>query len=144
MVMCTLEDVPEGRTIPKGRGSGLSANKRTVETYTNAFRTGDRQTILDCLTDDVVWRMPGVYRRVGKGAFESEIENEGFVGRPDISVSRLIEENNVVVAEGTVTHERVEGAALEGSFCDVFDMHDAKIRQLTSYLMLGSGDRESE
>jgi hypothetical protein len=36
---------------------------------------------------------------VGKDAFDKEIENDSFVGNPTITTSRMIEENDVVIAE---------------------------------------------
>ena len=81
------------------------------------------------------WEVPGAYVREGKDAFAGEIENEGFIGRPQISTVRLVEEDDVVVAEGTVVHARTEGEPLHLRFCDVFEMVGGKIRRLTSYLM---------
>jgi uncharacterized protein len=36
----------------------------------------------------------------GKPAFDRETENEAFIGLPQISVTRLTEENDIVIAEG--------------------------------------------
>lgn len=47
---------------------------------------------------------------------------------------RSTEENDIVVAEGTVRTKRKDGAILNLMFCDVFDMRDARIQRLTSYL----------
>ena len=113
----------------------MTANKQTVETYMDGFRQGDHAQILACLTDDVEWLIPGAFQARGKDEFDAQVENEGFVGRPDIRVSRLIEEAGVVVAEGTVRTETKDGAILDLVFCDVFEMHDTKIRRLVSYLM---------
>jgi ketosteroid isomerase-like protein len=110
-------------------------NKCTVERYMDAFRRSDRQEILSCLTDDVEWVLPGLFRIKGKEAFDREIENPAFVGSPVITVTRITEENNVVVAEGRVRAARRDGGSLHAVFCDVFEMRDAKIRRLVSYLM---------
>lgn len=101
----------------------------------DAFTRSDHADILSCLTDDVEWVIPGVFHVTGKVAFDKEIENDAFVGRPTIHVTRMTEEHDVVVAEGRVRAARSEGAPLNAVFCDVFDMRDAKIRRLTSYLM---------
>ncbi|HET9314185.1 MAG TPA: nuclear transport factor 2 family protein, partial [Vicinamibacteria bacterium] len=58
-----------------------------------------------------------------------------FVGHPAIAVSRLTEEDDVVVAEGSVRAPRQDGSVLNLVFCDVFDMRAGKIRRLVSYLM---------
>ena len=113
----------------------MSPNKATVERYLEGFNRGDHAQILSCLTEDVVWDLPGAFHLVGKEAFDKEIENPAFAGRPSITTSRMTEENDVVVAEGSVRTQRVDGRFLDLRFCDVFVMHDGKIRQLISYLM---------
>lgn len=113
----------------------MSENKATVEKYMDGFRKGDHELVLSCLTDDVVWDMPGFFHLTGKEAFDKEIENDAFVGRPAIAISRVIEENDVVVAEGAVRSQRRDGGMLNAVFCDVFVMRRGKITRLTSYLM---------
>ena len=113
----------------------MSQNKETVERYLDAFRISDHAGVLACLTDDVVWDIPGAVHLVGKEAFDTEIENPAFVGRPRITVTRLIEEQDVVVAEGSVRAHRVTGEELSAVFCDVFVMHNGRIKQLISYLV---------
>lgn len=113
----------------------MSRNKETVERYMEAFSRTDHAAILACLTDDVEWVMPGFFRLAGKSAFDAEIENDAFVGSPTIEVTRLVEEADVVVAEGTVRAARKDGGALDAVFCDVFEMRQAKIARLISYLM---------
>ena len=113
----------------------MSANKQTVERYMDGFRTGDHAAVLACLTDDVQWVIPGAFDIHGRDAFDRHIEDDAFVGRPQITVTRLTEEGDVVVAEGTVRTQRRDGPVLNLVFCDVFEMDDGRIRRLTSYLM---------
>ena len=112
-----------------------SDNKRTIETYMNGFRQSDHDQILSCLTDDVEWIIPGVFHKIGKQAFDNEIENEAFTGHPEIVVTRMTEEYDVVVAEGSVRTQRKTGDILHLAFCDVFEMRAGQIRRLISYLM---------
>ncbi len=114
---------------------GMSENQRTVECYMEAFGRLDHAAVLDCLTDDVEWLIPGAFHVRGKVAFDREIENDAFVGAPQIRVTRMIESPGVVVAEGSVRAARRDGGTLHVVFCDLFEMRDAKIRRLTSYLM---------
>ena len=113
----------------------MSPNKQTVQKYMDAFTRSDHEEILSCLTDDIEWVMPGAFHLTGKDAFDKEIENDAFVGSPAIRVTRMTEEHDVVVAEGSVRCARRDGGFLNAVFCDVFLMQDAKIRHLTSYLM---------
>jgi ketosteroid isomerase-like protein len=125
----------QARPVSRSLGIEKSANKSTVEKYMDAFRRSDHQEILSCLADDVEWVIPGAFHIKGKDAFDQEIESPAFVGRPAITVTRLTEDGNVVVAEGSVLSARKDGGQLHAVFCDVFEMRDAKIRRLISYLM---------
>jgi len=113
----------------------MSPNKQTVQRYMDAFARTDHAGVLACLTDDVEWVIPGFVHLHGKTEFDGEIENPAFVGSPDINVTRMTEEDGVVVAEGSVRSSRADGGALNAVFCDVFVMRDARIRHITSYLM---------
>ncbi|MBS3914785.1 MAG: nuclear transport factor 2 family protein [Bacteroidetes bacterium] len=111
------------------------SNKPIVQTYMEGFNEGDYDKILGCLTKEVVWIMPGHYRKNGIEEFRGEILNDAFVGRPIISIIQMVEEGNVVIAEGTVKCEFKAGGWLDAVFCDVFIFENSKIKQLTSYLM---------
>ena len=99
------------------------------------FQQGDRGAILSCLTDDVEWLIPAFFHVRGKDEFAKHIVDEGFAGKPEITVTRMTEEDDVVVAEGSVRAGRTDGSVMNLVFCDVFEMHGAKIRKLISYLV---------
>ena len=113
----------------------MTENKRTVERYMDGFRKSDHAQILSCLTEDVEWEMAAMFRLVGRAAFDKEIENPAFVGRPAITMSRMTEEHDIVVAEGAVLAQRKDGGVLNAVFCDVFAMEHGKIKRLTTYLV---------
>lgn len=117
----------------------MTTNKQTVRQYMEGFNKSDHAQILACLTNDIEWSMPGAFHLSGKAAFDKEIENDAFVGSPTIEVTRMTEENDVVIAEGTVRCARRGGGFLNAVFCDVFEMQDAKIKRLTTYLAEVSG-----
>ena len=113
----------------------MTDNKQTIQNYIEGFINSDHEKILSCLTEDVKWEVPGMFSINGKEAFDKEIENDNFEGSPAIQIIRLIEENDIVVAEGAVQSKMKGGGMLDALFCDVFHMENGKIRQLTSYLM---------
>jgi ketosteroid isomerase-like protein len=113
----------------------MTENKRTVAKYLDGFRESDHAKVLSCLTDDVEWVIPGAVHLAGKAAFDGEIENPAFVGSPAIEIERVVEEDDVVVAEGRVRARKADGGTLKAVFCDVFLMRRGLIRHLTSYLM---------
>lgn len=116
----------------------MTPNKRTIEKYMDGFRTSDHAQILSCLTEDVVWEMPGIFRHVGKKAFDGEIENDAFEGKPVIEVTRMTEENDVVVVEGTVQTKKKGGPVIPLVFCDVFEMREGKIKKLIGFIASAS------
>jgi ketosteroid isomerase-like protein len=113
----------------------MTENKKMVDRYMDGFRRTDHDQILSCLTDDVEWEIPGVFHARGKEEFDKQIEGDGFVGSPAITVTRLTEDDGVVVAEGSVRTQREDGTFVHVAFCDVFEMQGGKIRRLISYLM---------
>jgi ketosteroid isomerase-like protein len=115
--------------------NNMTNQKQTVEKYMDGFRSTDHAKILSCLTDDVIWEMPGFFYHEGKNAFDKEIENPNADGHPDISITRLVEEGNIVIAEGTVKAKMKDGNKLDAVFCDVFHFTNGKISKLTTYLM---------
>ncbi len=112
----------------------MTGNKKIVEIYMDGFNKSDHKQILSCLTDDIEWEMPGTFHLFGKESFDKEIENDAFIGSPAITITRMVEENNVVVAEGKVSARKRAGGGLNAVFCDVFDMENEKIKRLVSYL----------
>ena len=113
----------------------MTNQKQTVEKYMDGFRSTDHPKILSCLNDHVIWEMPGFFYHQGKEAFDKEIENPNADGHPDISITRLVEEGNIVIAEGTVKAKMKDGNKLDAVFCDVFHFTNGKISKLTTYLM---------
>jgi len=113
----------------------MSENKKVIEKYIDGFNKSDHKQILSCLTDDVEWILPGVFHLNWKEEFDREIENPAFEGRPDIIITRLVEENDVIIAEGTVCAKKKDAQYINLVFCDVFEMKDGLINKLISYLM---------
>jgi uncharacterized protein len=113
----------------------MTENMSIIEKYIDGFNKSDHEQILSCLIDDIEWKMPGALHLFGKEQFDKEIENPAFVGRPTIVVTRMIEENNIVIAEGTVRAKKKDAEFINLVFCDVFEMKDRLIKKLTSYLM---------
>jgi uncharacterized protein len=111
----------------------MSRQKEVVETYIEGFRRSDHALILSCLTDDVVWELFGYTTLTGKDAFDNEIENPDFVGSPELTIDRLVEEGDTVVAVGRGQVVRRDGEPLSFVFCDVFTFTGDRISRLETY-----------
>jgi ketosteroid isomerase-like protein len=113
----------------------VSSRKEIVGTYFEGFRRTDHELILACLTDDVAWDLPGFRHLTGKDAFDREIENDEFVGGPTLTVDRMIEEGDAVVAIGDGAGTRKDGRTHRFAFCDVFTFAGDKVCRVESYLV---------
>ena len=113
----------------------MTDRKAVVETYFEGFRRSDHQMVLDCLTDDVVWDLPGFKHLSGKNEFDGEIENEEFVGSPKLVLDRLVEEGNTVVAIGSGEGTHRSGTVHRFAYCDVFTFDGDLIARVESYLV---------
>jgi ketosteroid isomerase-like protein len=113
----------------------MSQRKDVVETYFDGFRRSDHKRILDCLTDDVVWDLPGYRHLSGKDAFDQEIENDEFEGSPTLIIDRLIEEAETVVAIGSGETNHKSRELRRFAFCDVFTFAGNQICRVESYLV---------
>lgn len=104
----------------EGRAVQPSPRKQVVERYLDGFRRTDRDQILSCLTDDIVWTVFGMFRLQGKDAYAAEVVSEGFTGSPELEVVRMVEEGDVVMAELTGVAPREEGTPLQLAMAEVF------------------------
>ena len=132
----------EPATAP--RGTAMSVNKEIVSKYIEGFNKNDHFQILDCLSSNVEWVMPGGFHLVGKEAIDKEIENDAFAGHPVVQITRMTEEHNVVIAEGSVRVAWKKGGFLDAVFCDVFEMENGKIKRLTTYQVNLNADLKEE
>ncbi len=110
----------------------MSQNKRIIESY---VATTDRSNVAPLLADDVEWiewgdGVPATGARTrGKAAF---IQNYGD-DELRTQITRMTEENNVVVVEGTTRVHKKEGRILTVQFVDIFEMENGKIKRKSSF-----------
>ena len=64
-----------------------------------------------------------------------EIENDEFVGSPTLTVDRLIEAADTVVATGNGETTHKSGVLHRSAFCDVFTFAGNEINRVESYLV---------
>ena len=108
-------------------------NKKVVETFMEGYSTGNNAKILSCLTEDVIFELVGFFNLKGKDQFDKELNNEAADGNPTITISQLIEEGDIVVAEGTVKCKLKNGGIMNALFCEIFHFDNGKVKKLTTY-----------
>jgi ketosteroid isomerase-like protein len=113
----------------------MSRNTETVETYLDGFRRNDHAQILSCLTDDIAWTVFGAFHLTGKQAYDDAIEGPGFTGPPRLDVVRMVEQDDVVMAELTGEVTRDSGAAMRMSMAEVFVMREGRIAERRAWVV---------
>jgi ketosteroid isomerase-like protein len=110
----------------------VSPNKKLVEAYLGHT---DRSKAAALLADDVEWiewgdgvPASGV-RTSGKAAFVANFGDDEL----RTQVHRMTEENNIVVAEGTVRVTKKDGQELTVRFCNIFELENGKVKRLNSF-----------
>jgi ketosteroid isomerase-like protein len=111
----------------------MSPRKTIVERYIEGFRRTDHPQILSCLTDDIVWVLPGYKTVRGKQAFDAEIEHDAFEGSPTIDLERLIEEGDSVAVNGNGSVTKKGGEVMKFAFSEVFTFRGGLVSRLDTY-----------
>lgn len=114
----------------------MSQNLDTVNTYLDGFRKNDHAQILSCLTDDIQWTVYGAFQLTGKDAYDKAIDGAPhFIDPPELQVVRMIEQDNVVMAELTGVAKRAAGGEMRMSMAEVFVMRDGKIAERRAWVI---------
>lgn len=111
--------------------------KQIVEKYIDGFRSGDRIKVLECLADDVVWRLHGCQTFTGKSAFASNIDNDEFSEIPLLEIRELIQEGERVVAIGFGAVEEKTGGQRTFNFCEFFLFRGEFISEVDTFHIWG-------
>jgi uncharacterized protein len=112
-----------------------SKNKEVVERYVDGFRKNDHEQILSCLTDDVRWTIFGAFDITGKQAYDAHIDGPEFTGPPTLTITGMVEEDDVVMAEISIEVTRKTGEPMRAVAGEVFAMRGGKIAERRVYLI---------
>jgi ketosteroid isomerase-like protein len=113
----------------------MTRNTDTVERYLDGFRRNDHAQILGCLTDDIEWTVFGAFPVVGKAAYDAAIEGPGWVGPPRLDVVRMVEQDDVVMAELYGEVPQADGGVGRLSMAEVFVMRDGLIAERRAWVV---------
>jgi len=115
----------------------MSANIETVNRYLDGFRKNDHEQILSCLTDDIEWTVYGAFHLKGKEAYDKAIDGAPeFIDPPELNVVRMVERDDIVMAELTGTAKRAAGGELRMSMAEVFVMRAGRIAERRAWVIV--------
>lgn len=114
----------------------MSKNIETVTKYLDGFRRNDHAQILSCLTDDIQWTVYGAFHLTGKEAYDRAIDGApDFIDPPELTVVRMVEQGDVVMAELTGRARKAAGGELRMSMAEVFVMRDGLIAERRAWVI---------
>ena len=114
----------------------MSINTETVNVYLDGFRRNDHAQVLSCLTDDIRWTVFGAFQLTGKAAYDKAIDGAPeFIDPPELDVVRMVEQDDVVMAELTGMARRADGGQMRMSMAEVFVMRDGKIAERRAWVI---------
>jgi len=114
----------------------MSRNTDTIDRYLDGFRRNDHAQILSCLADDIAWTVFGAFRLAGKDAYDKAIDGApDFIDPPELSVVRMVEQGDVVMAELTGTARRAAGGEMRMSMAELFVMRNGKIAERRAWVI---------
>jgi ketosteroid isomerase-like protein len=112
----------------------MTQRKRVIEQWAECFGHQDWKGMLGLFTDDVErWEVGSPKRTHGKVEFENEVLPGPDVVRLEMKVDKLIEEGDIVVAEGLAQVFKRDGSTINVQFCDIFEFLGEKVRRITAY-----------
>jgi uncharacterized protein len=117
----------------------MSSNKQVIESYLTSTGTDYARLLADDV-ELIEWGEGGPatgIRTQGKAAY---VENRGG-GNYETRITRLTEENNVVVAEGVSWGTKPQGGSWRVQFCDIFELENGKVKRLSAF---GASVRDSD
>lgn len=136
---------PGLKATPPGEEGGLffdMTNKEIIRKVNEAFNADDTETILSFVADDVRWDVVGFSTANGREEFRREVENEGFIRPPKITIVSEIEEGDRVAVEGTVIGRSITGDVFELYFHNAYRIENGKIKEMRSYLVPKNTNKE--
>lgn len=122
-------------TIVIGSGDcGNSPKNIFLENLTTSFATGDRELLLNSVSEDIVWDIVGQEHIQGKPDFAAALEQRAKDRVAEIRIQHVATHGKAGAVNGS---ERLENGKTR-AFCHMYEFTNTKgerIREITSYII---------
>lgn len=116
-------------------------NRKIVQKFYEASNSGDMDTCMNLIADDIRWTNIGSTKLSGTFQGKAELQ-EKLLGplfgklKQGISttVHRLIAEDDLVVAQTSGTAETHDGQPYDNTYCWIIRIRDGKFAEVTEYM----------
>jgi ketosteroid isomerase-like protein len=112
-------------------------NKAIIQEIIDAFDQSDTTSILNHVTDDIIWEMHSDKDMTLSGkenirTFFSEHNEMKMLGS---SKSHIIVDVDQVAVDGIVKMEVKDGSPFEMYYCDIYELRSGKVSKIISYVI---------
>lgn len=124
-------------TTVSGNTETATDIKQFITEFNEGFARNDLEFIVDQVTDDLVWKMPGAPDVIGKAAFRQMMSEMGNHQPAKLFVRNILVDGKQAAADGTMTTFK-DGKEEIWAFCDIYTFTNdgpLKISAMHSYVL---------
>lgn len=111
-----------------------NSQKQTVRRYIDGFNKLDHEQIRSCLADRIRWTLLGHFQIAGnRDEFESIVQPPNCKGPPRITIRRMVEEGDIVMAELLSEVDRTDGSVMRLAICETYVFEDGLIHERRAF-----------
>lgn len=114
-----------------------SPRAQVVRTFAGAFATCDVDTIVSCVSEDLVWEFNGAEAGRGREAFESQMRADLSTGSAEVVIEQLVEDGDTLVAFNRGRFVPKEGEAMSYVSAEAYTFTGGKISHMRTYQPMG-------
>lgn len=111
------------------------SNKELIKKISEEVSKGNNEFFNDFVSDDIRWNIVGMPAIYGKENFIKAIQMLELGNFPAMVIKNIIAEGDYVVVESTCSETDNSGKTFNPSYCDVYRFKEAKIQELTTYVV---------
>ncbi len=112
----------------------MTEKEKFLRTFHRAFAENDTGYIMDNITQDISWDIPGDRYVQGKEAFASALKEMKNEGKTKVEIEHVITHGKTAAVNGTVLYEN----GMSHAFCDIYvfsGFKNPKVKEITSYVV---------
>lgn len=111
-----------------------SPHKQIVRKYIDGFNRLDDDQVQSCLGETMRWTLFGHYRLTGKSTDHKQINGPpGCKGPPRITIRRMVEEGDTVMAELLSEVDRIDGGMIRLAMAEIYVFEDGLISERRAF-----------
>lgn len=112
----------------------VNSQKQTVRRYIDGFNRLDEAQIRSCLSDRIRWTLLGHFQVAGaRDDFAAIVPPPNCKGPPRITIRRMVEEGDIIMAELLSEVDRLDGSVMRLAICETYVFEDGLIHERRAF-----------